>query len=262
MVRRLRLAALLAVLAALGLVVVAGASAATSFRMYATSETTNDSQSSTWTYGSQFRVDAASVEITAVQVFKHSGEPVAEHTVKLWDAGGTVLATATASLSTGWNEVPLSSPVALTNGSTYTVSYVVTNVVARTTAVWPRSIGSIGTGLRAVSETSGSAIPTNENTGRDNMIGPVLDVISAPPPTTTTTATTTVSAPYAGPTAADFAAATTQQHNDAVAAQQSAADAKDRLDLAWWGMWAGVGVLLALLVVPRVFAKFKFGQDF
>jgi hypothetical protein len=36
----------------------------------------------------------------------------------------------------------------------------------------------------------------------------------------------------------------------------------DRLDLAWWGAWAAVGVLLALLVVPRLLARFRFGHDF
>jgi hypothetical protein len=37
---------------------------------------------------------------------------------------------------------------------------------------------------------------------------------------------------------------------------------RERMDLAWWGVWAAVGVGLALLVLPRLFARFRFGGDF
>jgi hypothetical protein len=36
------------------------------------------------------------------------------------------------------------------------------------------------------------------------------------------------------------------------------ANASDRLDLAWWGVWAVAGLLLALIVAPMFTSSFRF----
>lgn len=40
-----------------------------------------------------------------------------------------------------------------------------------------------------------------------------------------------------------------------------ASDDSAALNLTWWGVWAGVGVLLALLIVPRLMSRFRFWDE-
>ncbi len=62
--------------------------------------------------------------VTAIRFYKGAGN-TGTHVVHLWSAAGALLATATASgeTATGWQTVPLASPVAVTAGTTYVASY-------------------------------------------------------------------------------------------------------------------------------------------
>jgi hypothetical protein len=59
---------------------------------------------------------------------------------------------------------------------------------------------------------------------------------------------------------AGLADATTDPTQPAQRVALSTSD-RQRADLSWWGAWATVGLLLALLVVPRVMARFKFWDE-
>ncbi|MBI5530722.1 MAG: DUF4082 domain-containing protein [Candidatus Doudnabacteria bacterium] len=73
--------------------------------------------------GIKFTSDFAG-QVTAIKFYK-SAANTGTHTVALWSNSGTLLASGTASneTSSGWQTVTLSSPVAITAGTTYVVSY-------------------------------------------------------------------------------------------------------------------------------------------
>jgi hypothetical protein len=77
-----------------------------------------------WTYelGTKIKVNSAA-SLTAIRFYKDAGE-TGTHTATMWSAGGSVVATATftGETASGWQEAPLSTPIALTPGSTYTIS--------------------------------------------------------------------------------------------------------------------------------------------
>jgi hypothetical protein len=62
--------------------------------------------------------------VTGIQFLKPPGM-TGTHTVSLWDAGGTRLATGTATneSASGWQTVPLTTPVTVTAGAVYTASF-------------------------------------------------------------------------------------------------------------------------------------------
>jgi hypothetical protein len=71
----------------------------------------------------KFQADRSGV-ISGIRFYKGAGNN-GPHTVSLWAADGTSLATATSSSETasGWQEVDFSSPVAITANATYVASY-------------------------------------------------------------------------------------------------------------------------------------------
>ena len=73
--------------------------------------------------GTKFRADRNG-SVTAVRFYKGSGN-TGTHVAHLWTGTGTLLATATYAneTATGWQQVALPSPVAVTAGATYVVSY-------------------------------------------------------------------------------------------------------------------------------------------
>jgi hypothetical protein len=77
-----------------------------------------------WTYelGTKIKVNSAA-SLTAIRFYKDAGE-TGTHTATLWSASGSVIATATygSETASGWQEAALSSPVALTPGTTYVIS--------------------------------------------------------------------------------------------------------------------------------------------
>ncbi|WP_199752749.1 N,N-dimethylformamidase beta subunit family domain-containing protein [Actinoplanes sp. ATCC 53533] len=77
--------------------------------------------------GTKFRADVAG-QVTAIRFYKGSAN-TGTHVGHLWTAAGTQLAAVTFSgeSATGWQQANLSSPVALTAGTTYVVSYYAPN---------------------------------------------------------------------------------------------------------------------------------------
>lgn len=73
--------------------------------------------------GTRFSSDTSGF-ITGVRFFK-SAANTGTHTASLWSASGQLLATATFTSETasGWQQVNFATPVAITAGATYTVSY-------------------------------------------------------------------------------------------------------------------------------------------
>ncbi len=71
----------------------------------------------------KFHSDVAGF-ITGVRFYKGAGN-TGTHIANLWSSSGTLLATATFSSETasGWQQVNFASPVAVTAGTTYVVSY-------------------------------------------------------------------------------------------------------------------------------------------
>ena len=67
---------------------------------------------------------AAAGTITGVRFYKEI-DNTGTHTGSLWSAGGTLLASGTFSgeSASGWQELDFSTPVAITAGTTYVVSY-------------------------------------------------------------------------------------------------------------------------------------------
>jgi len=73
--------------------------------------------------GTRFRSDVSGT-VSAIRFYKQSGN-TGTHVGHLWTATGTLLATVTFSgeSASGWQQAALSSPVAITAGTTYVVSY-------------------------------------------------------------------------------------------------------------------------------------------
>ncbi len=73
--------------------------------------------------GMRFRADVDGF-VTALRYYKPAGA-IGTHTGSLWTNGGTNLAQAvfTGETASGWQQVTLSSPIAVTAGTTYVVSY-------------------------------------------------------------------------------------------------------------------------------------------
>jgi hypothetical protein len=119
----------------------------------------------------KFRADQSGT-ITAIRFFKSSRNN-GTHVVNLWTSTGTLLATAVATneTSSGWQTVPLASPVAIAANTQYVVSYH-TNVghygadlnyftvdVNNGPLHAPSSASATGNGVYAYG--SGSTLPTN-----------------------------------------------------------------------------------------------------
>ncbi len=104
---------------------VAGPAAGTGlFAPVAAPATADSGDATAVSVGVKFTANAAG-SVTGVRFYKAAAN-TGTHTVSLWaTAAGTRLATATATAETasGWQTVAFASPVALTPGTTYTVSY-------------------------------------------------------------------------------------------------------------------------------------------
>ena len=80
----------------------------------------------------KFSADVAG-QVTALRFYQTDGD-AGSHVGHLWDAAGSLLATATfsAASSAGWQSVSLPTPVGISAGTTYTVSYSTTTQFGRT----------------------------------------------------------------------------------------------------------------------------------
>ena len=245
---RFRLLALVGVATVAALIGVSVANAAVQKGYTSAESPATESATGNLEIDTRFSVSANNVQVVGAQFYQSAGEPSGSHTVKLWDGTGALLASTTVNSNPGWNEVFYSTPIDTSNGGRYITGYGATTKYGITTGTYNRPIGSLGVSNQGA--TSPFGVSAQTNVSQDMFIGPILDVRADPAPP----------APYTGPSSTDFNAAATAAHNDALAAASASLDEQARLDLAWWGAWAAVGVLLALLVVPRVFSRFKFGE--
>src|SRR6187455_1857589 len=92
-----------------------------------TPTTPSDSDTSAVEVGVKFRSDVDG-QVTALRFYKGTGN-TGTHIGHLWNSAGTALATATFSSesSTGWQQVNLTTPVAVAANTTYIASYYAPN---------------------------------------------------------------------------------------------------------------------------------------
>ncbi|GAB3041715.1 hypothetical protein GCM10027052_24430 [Parafrigoribacterium mesophilum] len=142
---------------------------------------------------------------TGVKFFKGSGN-TGTHTGSLWSSAGQRLATATFTQETasGWQSATFATPVALTPGQTYIVSYFApaghysytTNFFATARSSGPLTAGSSANGRYTYASSGG--FPTSTWQASNYFVDVVVSTASGttPPPAVTVTSTT----PAAGAT--------------------------------------------------------------
>ncbi|HEX6046189.1 MAG TPA: M36 family metallopeptidase [Pyrinomonadaceae bacterium] len=88
---------------------------------------------STWEQGVEFS-SSVSGKIVAIRYWKDAAEPSGGHVGRIWSSSGNLLATASFSdlTSSGWQKATLSTPLSITAGTRYKVTYNVHSVVAKT----------------------------------------------------------------------------------------------------------------------------------
>jgi hypothetical protein len=98
-------------------------------------ETTAGADGSTWEQGLEFS-SSVNGQITHLRFWKAPGEPGGPnaHTGKIWNTNGTLLASVSFSCesSFGWQEAALTTPLQITAGVRYRVTYNVQTVIAKT----------------------------------------------------------------------------------------------------------------------------------
>jgi Domain of unknown function (DUF4082)/Domain of unknown function (DUF1929)/Glyoxal oxidase N-terminus len=129
-------------------------------------ETTASGAGSTWEQGIEFS-SAVNGQITHIRFWKALGEPNGGHIGHIWNATtGADLASAQFFNETlsGWQEAPLQTPLPITAGVRYKVTYNIHSVVAKTPNVlnypilsWPL------TGWRSFFSTPAGSFPTSES---------------------------------------------------------------------------------------------------
>jgi hypothetical protein len=82
-----------------------------------------DSDTAAVEIGTRFRSDAAGT-VTGVRFYKQTGN-TGTHVGRLWTATGTLLGTVTfaAETASGWQQATFATPIAITAGTTYVVTY-------------------------------------------------------------------------------------------------------------------------------------------
>ena len=87
----------------------------------------------TWEQGVEFS-SATSGKITHIAFWRASGEPIGNHIGRIWTTTGVLLAWASFSETTtpGWQYAQLSTPLQITAGTRYKVTYNINTVVAKT----------------------------------------------------------------------------------------------------------------------------------
>lgn len=108
-------------------------------------------------------------EITHVKFWKAQGEPAGGHVGRIWNATtGMLLASAqfTNETTSGWQEAQLQTPLPITRGVRYKVTYNVHSIVARTFnifAIRPITSGPL-VSYKSLVSTPGGTFPITENT--------------------------------------------------------------------------------------------------
>ena len=141
-------------------------------------ETTATGQGLTWEQGIEFST-SVNGQITHIRFWKAAGE-TGVHTGRIWTASGQQLAEATFTCETasGWQQVPLSTPLQITAGTRYKVTYNVQNIVAKTFNALSSPISSGPfTGWGSSFSTPAGSFPTTGSTS--NLFA---DVVFKPTP--------------------------------------------------------------------------------
>jgi hypothetical protein len=101
---------------------------------------------STWEQGVEFS-SSVNGQITHIRFWKQLGEPAGNHVGRIWNATGTQLASTTFMCETasGWQTAPLATPLQISAGVRYKVTYNVHDRVAKTFDVF--NSGPISSGL-------------------------------------------------------------------------------------------------------------------
>jgi hypothetical protein len=98
--------------------------------------TTASGEGSTWEQGVEFS-SSVSGQITHIRFWKAPGETAGNHVGRIWTATGALLASVSfpCESASGWQEVQLHTPLQITVGVTYRVTYNVHSFVAKTSNV-------------------------------------------------------------------------------------------------------------------------------
>jgi Domain of unknown function (DUF4082) len=146
-------------------------------------EATSLDPSTPASFGVAFNVIAADVVLTGVQFYWPIGTAVAVP-VKLWAIDGTLLDSMTYTIPgvVGWQEAVFPTPVPLTNGTSYIVTYWAGGAdfgAKLAPTAWPRTIGSLATTAGETGPgraTSGAATTAPlTTTTEDRMVSPILE---------------------------------------------------------------------------------------
>lgn len=191
--RRGRFLALLgAILVIVGCASVAGTSQASTPETLFGDQTTGivtDPDPTKTVVGVQFRAAVAG-SVTAIRYFK-SAETTGTHVGKL-ARGTTVLASATftGETASGWQQVTLPTPVAVTAGQTYTAYYTANNgrYAVGHNYSWPKVSGNL-TGVKGVYTFTASAVPSKVYQSENYYVDVVFEAATVPTPTPTPTPT-------------------------------------------------------------------------
>ncbi|GAA3796642.1 DUF4082 domain-containing protein [Cellulomonas soli] len=128
--------------------------------------------------GTRFSTSAAGA-VTAIRFYKGATN-TGTHTVKLWDASGTLLAEApsTGETASGWQTVALASPVTLVPGTTYIAAYHSTTgryAVTPNALATARTSGPLTTAVPGGAYVYGTGLPSgtsNASYGVDVVFAP------------------------------------------------------------------------------------------
>jgi hypothetical protein len=136
--------------------------------------TTAGGGGSTWEQGTEFSASVSGAKITHVRFYKAPGE-TGTHVGRIWTATGTPLAqvTFTNETASGWQTQALPTPITMTQGVRYKVSYNVNSIVAKTfnTFTSPVTNGPL-TAWGASFSTPGGSFPNTGSTS--NLFADVL----------------------------------------------------------------------------------------
>ena len=126
---------------------------------------------STWEQGTQFS-SSISGKITHIRFYKASGE-TGTHVGRIWSDTGTLLAqvTFTGESGSGWQTQTLPTPLPITSGVRYRVTYNVSIIVAKTFSALPVSSGPL-TAWGSFFSTPAGSFPTSGSSS--NLFGDIL----------------------------------------------------------------------------------------
>ena len=223
---------------------------------FASPQVSNANDSSAVNLGMQFTTTVNGT-ITGVRFYKDAGN-IGTHVGSLWTAGGTLLAqgTFTNETTSGWQTLVFSSPVAVTAGTTYVVSYFAPHggysytaqgfatAITNGPLIAPASSGvTPGNGLYGYGNAAGFP---NSSYGASNYS---VDVLFNPGGTTTTTQTTTTGT---GTTTTGTGTSTTGATVPAAPSGVSVEPASSQALVSWTAPNSGGSPIASYTITPYI----------